>query len=115
MRAFPVLAGGLAYLSGYQWDIVPDTMASIAVIAAFYAVVSDIWSDPAPASTQRRIERLVAETEPRLNLGSTDDVMQQITSQPSEMDPEVLLSQLLDEDDQLWLKEQVKMIVEEKA
>jgi hypothetical protein len=111
MRVFPVISGGLAYFCGYQWDLVPDFAASLVVLVAFYYVTSDIWSDPVPPRSKARLERLAVEVQPRLRVDSSEQILKEITSQPSEIDPEVLLSELLAEDDRKWLEEQVEMIV----
>ncbi len=116
MRTLPVIAGSFAYFAGFQWDFVPESLAGIAVLVAFGMFMTDLCSDPKPNRRQvESLRRLAEKVEPRLYPGTTERMMQQITARPSEIDPKVLLGELLDDEDRKWLQEQVSIIAKEEA
>lgn len=108
-----LFAGGFAYFAGYQWDILPDTMSSIGVLVAIWIIVADIWSDPMPTRSQTEsLKRLAAKAETQVSISDPDRLIKQITAQRCPLDQKVLLSEVLKEDDQTWIREQVQMIAE---
>lgn len=105
--------GGLIYFAGYQWDILPDAVSSVGVLVAMYIVVSDIWHDPAPTPAQTaNLKRLAAKAQIQVAISNPDRVIKEITGQRCALDPKVVLSQILAEEDQRWIKEQVELIAE---
>ena len=113
MKLISASVGTLAYFFGYQWDVLPDALASLVVLYASYVVIADLWSDPIPPRSKARLQLLVKEVEPRLRVDSSERILKEITDQPCKMNPEVLLSEVLDETDRQWLEEQVQMIVDD--
>lgn len=107
------VGGGLIYFAGYQWDILPETASSIGVLVAIYIIVADVWSDPAPTPAQAAsLKRLAAKAQNQVAISNPDRVIRQITGQRCALDPKVVLSEVLAEDDQQWIRDQVQLIAE---
>lgn len=114
MKAVLTFVGGaLIYFAGYEWDILPDAASSIGVLVAMYIIVSDIWHYPAPTVAQAaNLKRLAAKAQTQVAIRNPDRVIKEITGQRCALDPKVVLSEILAEDDQQWIREQVQLIAE---
>lgn len=117
MRLMPIVGGTAAYYMGFQWDMLPEIPAAVAVIIAMWMFVADIWQDPAPTPTRRQAAELARLTEKvDRQLASTPEereerLMKAITGRSTPVSPDVLLSEVLEDDDREWLEEQVRLIV----
>ena len=112
-----IVSGVAAYYMGFQWDMIPEAPAGIAVVIAMWIVVTDIWRDPARTPTKRQAAELARLTEKvDKQLTSTPEereerLMKAITGRSTPVSPDVLLSEVLEDDDREWLEQQVRLIV----
>lgn len=109
----PVAVGGAFYWMGFEADIVYQPLALMVMITCSFVIVQDLWRDPVDNRMIRAFENLARRLEERLDEDEVDRIVRQVTSRNSDLEPGVILGQVLKDDDRQWLLEQTKITTKE--